>query len=180
MQTWIALLRGINIGGKKLLPMKELVAILENVGCSHVKTYIQSGNVVFRSGERNASRLARKIGGAIDSRQGFQPHVLLMTQKDVEDAIEANPFPEAEDDPKALHVFFLAARAGNADLEGLENLRAASERFKLVANAFYLHAPNGIGRSKLAARAESLIGVPVTARNWRTVQKIVEMAREIG
>ncbi len=91
----------------------------------------------------------------------------------------ANPFPQAVDDPKSLHFFFLADTASNPDLDSLEKLRARSERFELIQKVFYLHAPNGIGRSKLAASAERLIGVPATARNWRSIRKIVEMAREI-
>ncbi len=179
MQTWIALLRGINVGGKNLLPMKNLVALLEELGCSQVKTYIQSGNAVFRSEEQDASLLSNTISGKIKSHHGFQPQVILLTLKEVEKAIAANPFPEAEDEPKTLHLFFLAAPPDDPDLEGLEELRAESERFELTKNVFYLHAPKGIGRSKLAANAERLIGVPVTARNWRSIQKIVEMAREI-
>jgi uncharacterized protein (DUF1697 family) len=178
VQTWIALLRGINVGGKNLLPMKLLVAILEELGGSHVKTYIQSGNAVFRSTERNASAFAETISREIESRQGFGPQVMLMTLKDIENAIVANPFPEAEGEPKSLHLFFLADTADSPNLDGLEKLRADSERFKLVRKVFYLHAPNGVGRSKLAANAERLIGVPVTARNWRSIQKIVELARE--
>lgn len=177
MRTWIALLRGINVGGKHLLPMKQLVAILDDLGCSHAKTYIQSGNVVFRSHERDASALAEAISREIECKRGFRPQVLLMTRKEIESAIAANPFPEAVDAPTSLHLFFLADKAGGPDMDGLEKLRAESERFALTRKVFYLHAPNGIGRSKLAAGAERLIGVPVTARNWRSIQKIVDMAR---
>ncbi|MBW3539968.1 MAG: DUF1697 domain-containing protein [Planctomycetes bacterium] len=179
MLTWIALLRGINVGGKNLLPMKELVAIFEEAGCNHVETYIQSGNVVFRSKERDAATLARTISREVKSRHGFQPQVMLLTLNDIEKAVAGNPFPEAADEPKSLHLFFLANKADDPDLDGLEKLRAESERFELTKNVFYLHAPNGIGRSRLAANAERLIGVPVTARNWRSIQKIVDMAREI-
>jgi uncharacterized protein (DUF1697 family) len=179
MQTWIALLRGINVGGKNLLPMKQLVSLLEALGCSDVKTYIQSGNAVFRSDEHDATLLSNTISREIKSKHGFQPQIILLTLTEVEKAIAANPFPEVEHEPKTLHLFFLAAPPDDPDLNGLEEARAESERFELLKKVFYLHAPNGIGRSKLAAKAEKLIGVPVTARNWRSIQKIVEMAREI-
>lgn len=179
MQRWVALLRGVNVGGKNLLPMKELVAILEELGGSRVKTYIQSGNAVFRSTRRDASALARAIGREIDLRQGFQPHVMLLTLEEFEQAVAATPFAEAVGEPKTLHLFFMAQKARDPDLHGLEKLRVDSERFNLTENVFYLHAPDGIGRSKLAANAERLLGVPVTARNWRSVNKIVELAREI-
>jgi uncharacterized protein (DUF1697 family) len=177
MKTYIALFRGINVGGNNILPMKELKALLENLDLQSVRTYIQSGNVVFQSEEENAARLSRKISAEIKKSHGFEPQVLLLRIEEMEKAIEANPFPEAESEPKTLHVNFLAAVPENPDLKALEGLRKENERFELKGNIFYLHAPDGIGRSKLAANAEKLLGVPMTARNWRTVSKIMEMAK---
>jgi uncharacterized protein (DUF1697 family) len=178
MKTYIALLRGINVGGKNALPMKELVALLENLDLQNVTTYIQSGNVVFRSNEKNPSGLSSKISTEIKRSHGFEPHVLLLGIEEMEKVIESNPFPEAESEPKTLHVYFLAALPGNPDLKALDSLKKESERFELKGNVFYLHAPDGIGRSKLAANAEKLLGVATTARNWRTVCKIMAMANE--
>jgi uncharacterized protein (DUF1697 family) len=180
MNTYIGLLRGINVGGKSALPMKELAALLADLGCCNVRTYIQSGNVVFQSAEADRSRLAREIGAEIGRRHGFAPEVLLLTIDDLERAISANPFPEAEPAPTTLHLGFLASTPINPDLKGLDNLKNESERFQLIDDAFYLHAPEGVGRSKLAARAERLLGVSMTDRNWRTVSKIREIARELG
>lgn len=180
MNTYVALFRGINVGGKAMLPMKELVAILEERGCQNIKTYIQSGNAVFESKEQDASRLAAKISGDIKERRGFAPHVLLLELRDLEKAIKGNPFPEAETDPQALHLGFLAAVPTSPDLKKLASLKSATERFHLGNNVFYLHAPDGIGGSKLAANAERLLGVPMTDRNWRTVHKILEMAKAKG
>jgi uncharacterized protein (DUF1697 family) len=179
VQTYIALLRGINVGGKSSLPMKELAALLAALGQEDVRTYIQSGNVVFRSGEGDPARLARDIRAEIGKRRGFVPEVLVLTSDDLEDAIARNPFPEAESHPTTLHVGFLAAAPTSPDVEGLEKLRAESERFHLDGRIFYLHAPQGVGRSKLAARAERLLSVPMTVRNWRTVCKIREIADEL-
>jgi uncharacterized protein (DUF1697 family) len=177
MKTYIALFRGINVGGKNILPMNELVTVLENMGARNVKTYIQSGNAVFHSEETNASVLANKISAAIKKSYGFEPQVLLLELAEMERAVESNPFPQAQSEPKALHLYFLTAMPENPDFDTLESIKSNGERFALRDGVFYLHAPDGIGRSKLAARAEKLLGVSVTARNWRTVCKIMEMAK---
>lgn len=177
MKTYIALFRAINVGGKNRLPMKELVAVLEGLGARKVKTYIQTGNVVFESVEREALQLSGKMGREIKKRRGFEPHILLLELEDIERAIRKNPFPEAASDPKALHAGFLASKPEKPDLKALDSLKSGSERFRVIDRVFYLHAPDGIGRSKLAARAEKLLGVPMTDRNWRTVCTIREMAQ---
>lgn len=177
MNTCIALFRGINVVGNNVLPMKELVPILEALGCRNVLTYIQSGNAVFESGKIDTSRLSKRISEEIKKRRGFEPHVLMLGVEDIEKAIAKNPFPEAELEPKTLHFGFLASAPRNPDLGALERLRKDTERFRLIGKVFYLHAPEGIGRSKLAAGAERLLGVAMTDRNWRTVCKIRDMAR---
>jgi len=176
--SYVALLRGINVGGSGVLPMKDLRATFERIGCTDVQTYIQSGNVVCRSSTPRADQLASQLADAITRRHGFTPGVMVLTLKELERAIGNNPFPEAERDPKCLHLFFLAGPAKKADLQGLGAIAAKGERFVLKTKVFYLHAPAGFGRSKLAARAERLLGVPATARNWRTVTALLAMARQ--
>ena len=178
-QTYIALLRGINVGGRHVLPMKELAALLEDLGARKVKTYIQSGNAILQSEEQNMALLSGKIAAEIRKRYGFEPDVLLLESEDLEDAISANPFPGAESEPKTLHLGFLASTPSSPDFEALEGLKKESERFRLRDRVFYLHAPEGVGRSKLAAGAERLLGVSMTVRNWRTVCKIQELAQEL-
>jgi uncharacterized protein (DUF1697 family) len=180
MKTYVALFRGINVGGKNLLPMNELVAVLENMGLRNVETYIQSGNVVFQSEGTNASLLADTISAAINKRRGFEPQVLLLEPEQIEKAVAENPFPEAESEPKTLHLYFLSSVPRSRDLVALQSIKGKSERFVLKDGVFYLHAPYGIGRSKLTANAEKLLGVSMTGRNWRTVCKIVEMAQQCG
>jgi uncharacterized protein (DUF1697 family) len=180
MQTYIALLRGINVGGHHKLPMKELRTLLENLGLQNVRTYIASGNVVFQSEETDRSRLAREISAEIKKGHGFEPDVQLLTEEEMEKAIQANPFPEGEAEPKSLHLFFLAAVPENPDLKAIDALRIENERFALIDKVFYLHAPDGIGRSKLAEKFGRYIDVSMTARNWRTVGKIMEMVGEVG
>jgi len=178
MNTCIALFRGINVGGKNLLPMKELVAVLEDLGARKIKTYIQSGNAIFQCEEKNFSRLSGLIAAEIEKRYGFEPVVLILTLDALERAIAENPFPEAEAEPGSLHLGFLVSLPKNPDLKQVDNLREESEHFHLSKDVYYLHAPAGVGRSKLAASAEKLLGVAATARNWNTVCKLREMATE--
>jgi uncharacterized protein (DUF1697 family) len=177
LTTWIALFRGINVGGNRILPMNELKALLEDIGCKHVETYIQSGNVVLEHSRADANLLARLISKAVQDSHGFEPKVLLITIEELEKIVRSNPFPDAEDDPKSLHVNFLATEPASAAVDAMNDIKAASESFSLIGNAFFLHAPDGIGRSRLAAKAEKLLGVSATGRNWRTVMKVLAMAR---
>lgn len=156
--------------------MKELVALLEELGCTGVRTYIQSGNAVFRH-RAAAPGLAKQIRAAVGAAKGFEPEVLLLTQDRVARAAAANPFPEGEQDPAKLHLGFLAAEPKQPDLATLDGLRARGERFELQEDVFYLYSPDGIGRSRLAARVERTLGVKTTARNWRTIQRVLELAR---
>jgi uncharacterized protein (DUF1697 family) len=100
----------------------------------------------------------------------------MLSAKKLKKAADANPFPKAEAESKSVHLYFLAKTPKDPDLEALNRLKSGKESFKLMGDVFYLHAPDGIGRSKLAARAEKLIGVEATARNWNSVTKLLEMA----
>jgi uncharacterized protein (DUF1697 family) len=178
MTKYVALLRGINVGGKNSLPMQGLRDILATLGCADVQTYIQSGNAVFRCAD-DRILLGDTLAAAVAKQFGFTPTVLLLSVADYRSILEANPFPAAIDDPKSLHVSFLAATPPEPDLQMLETLKSPTERFELLDKAFYLHAPDGIGRSKLAARVEKCLGVQATGRNWRTASKLAELAASI-
>lgn len=175
MNTHIALFRGINVGGKNILPMKEIVGILEGMGCEKVKTYIQSGNVVFKSKKRQTNTMGDEISAQILKHHGFEPKVLLLEISELHDAIENNPFNT--EDGKALHFAFLESHPKHPDLERLKAVKSNSEEFKLHKKVFYLYAPEGIGRSKLAAKVEQSLGVSVTGRNWNTVSKLISMVK---
>lgn len=176
MHTYIALFRAINVGGKNTLPMKSLTALLEGIGATDVSTYIQSGNAVFRHADGEAAPITAWLMAAIGGQHGFEPQVLLLRREDILQACERNPFPDAEADPTSLHLGFLAATPTAPDLQKLTSLKKDNERFLLDGRVFYLHAPDGVGRSKLAAASERLLGVPMTDRNWRTVCKLRELA----
>jgi uncharacterized protein (DUF1697 family) len=173
MNTYIALFRGINVGGKSILPMKDLVGILEGMGFEGVQTYIQSGNAVFRSAPIETDKTAREICSRILETHGFAPAVLLLEVPELQAAAANNPFEAA--DGKALHLFFLQSLPVKPDLAGLAAVKAETEQFELRGRVFYLYAPDGVGRSRLAAVVEQGLGVPTTARNWNTVRKLLSM-----
>jgi uncharacterized protein (DUF1697 family) len=177
MNTYIALFRGINVGGKNSLPMEELIAIFKDLSAKNIKAYIQSGNIVFETMEKNILSLPKKISAEIKKRRNFEPYVLLLKLAEIEKVIADNPFPDVQNDPSSLHVGFLAFTPENPDLVKMQSLKKKSERFHLSDKIFYLYAPEGVGRSKLAASAERLLGVPMTDRNWKTVCKIRNMAK---
>ena len=178
MNVYIAFFRAINVGGKNSLPMKSLVAILEGMGAAKIKTYIQSGNVVFQSAEKSPAHLSSQLVAKIKKHHGFEPLTLVLGLKALQKACADNPYPEAEADPKSLHLGFLAAKPVRPDIDKLSSLKKESERFHLSDGVFYLHAPEGVGKSKLAASAEKLLGVAMTDRNWRTVCKVMELAED--
>lgn len=175
MNSWIVLLRGINVGGNNIVPMKQLAELLIGLDCQNVQTYIQSGNVLLQHAESNKQMLSDKIAEKIQLTFGFRPQILLLTLTQFKLAAANNPFPSAQTEPKTLHLFFLAEPATHANLEVLATLKKDNESFRLTDQVFYLHAPDGIGRSKLAEKVEKNLGVPTTARNWNTVSKLLNL-----
>jgi len=173
MNNYVALFRGINVGGNNILPMKDLKQIMADLGYQDINTYIQSGNVTFRSIAPMTTEAEIKLSKAIENKKGFTPKVIFKAAAAFANAINQNPFPT--EDGKALHFFFLSSTPSEENLEKLTAMRSEGEAFKLIADVFYLYAPKGIGRSKLAAGAEKALGVPVTARNWNTVEKLETM-----
>lgn len=176
MDNYVALFRGINVGGRNKLPMDELVQVLKRLGLRKIKTYIQSGNVVFESDNVKESVLSEKLSKAIEASHGFAPQVIILSIEEFNNAIAANPFQEAESNPKSLHLFFLKSEPQDPDWETLEKKKRDSEGYSLINKVFYLHAPDGIGRSKLAQGVEKALGVAATARNWRSVCQIMALA----
>lgn len=176
MQSWVALFRGINVGGHRKLPMKELAAELEALGLREVRTYIQSGNVVFRCEEHDGRALADRIAASVEANHGFAPRVMVLTVDEVRAAAQANPFKAGEDTPKLLHLYFLDEAPPSPDIDTMQRIKQETDAFRLEGKILYLHTPDGYGTSQLAERLERLLGVAATARNWRTVTKILELA----
>ncbi|MFT7677344.1 MAG: hypothetical protein ACI8QC_001322 [Planctomycetota bacterium] len=175
MTRFLGLLRGINVGGNNRMPMKALIALLEELGASEVRTYIQSGNVSFRWPSKAKAACAKTIRAAIHESFGFEVSLVLLEPKELDAAMLANPFPRATVEPKTLHLSLLEKKPTKPDLAGLDALKGPTESWALNDKVFYLHAPDGIGRSKLAARAEKLLGVTSTGRNWRTLNALREL-----
>jgi len=173
VNSYIALFRGINVGGKNSLPMKELVAILEGMDYENIQTYIQSGNVLFQSKKKVEEISAGEISRGVLEKKGFEPKVLILSVEQLQEAIKNNPF--ATSNGKVLHFFFLESQPLQPNMEQLMSKKVESEEFELNQKVFYLYAPDGLGRSKLARAVEKAMRVPVTARNWNTVSKLASM-----
>jgi uncharacterized protein (DUF1697 family) len=179
MTVWIALLKGVNVGGHHILPMKDFAKNLQQAGFDDVRTYIQSGNVVFKSAIADRQQLSGCIGDTIHKSSGFRVNVFVLNATELETVAAKNPYPAAEAEPKSLHAFFLASAPKKSALKVLDGLKTRSESFAVIGKVLYLHAPDGIARSKLAAGTGKALGVDATARNWRTVCKLLEIASSL-
>jgi uncharacterized protein (DUF1697 family) len=170
MSIHVALLRAVNVGGTGALPMAELKALCEAAGFTDVKTYIQSGNVVFRSGEAKET-VQRRLDEALARKMGKSPGVLLRSLKELDAILEAAPFPHAK--PNFLLVYFLPEPAAADALDKL--VAPGGEEVRVSRQEIYVHYPDGSGRSKLKLPALK----PGTSRNLNTVRKLAELAREM-
>lgn len=178
MQRWLALFRGINVGGKNSLPMARLKGYLESIQLTNIKTYIQSGNVVFDSASKSAKSVHSAILSRIEEEHSFCPQLLLLKKDELQIAIDRNPFPEAASEPQSLHFCFLEELPKQLNFKAIDQSRSPTERYELVDRVFYLHAPDGVGRSKLAATVERHLAVMTTARNYRTVEKLMGLSQD--
>ncbi len=178
MTTWVIFLRGINVGGKNKLPMAELRACLAAQGFEKVTTYIQSGNVVLRSSEEvSRSDIETQIKTAIYEDFGFDISVMAVTPQNLVSAMSANPWGQDFDAPNFMFLFFLQTIPEAPDMDVLRALATENEKIELIGNACYAYAGDGAGRSKMFAKIERCLGVPATARNWRTLQTMDAILR---
>jgi uncharacterized protein (DUF1697 family) len=175
--THIALLRGINVGGKNALPMKELSAILEGAGCTEVRTYIQSGNAVFGASAALAAKLPALVARAILARAGHRVPVVMRSAEEWRALVKVNPFLPAKLDPTQLHVGFLADAPSAGRVAALDAQRSPPDEFRVRGREIYFRFPAGLGKSKLTnAYFDAKLATTLTVRNWRTVLKLLEMA----
>jgi len=172
------MLRGINVGGHEKVPMKQLRAMFEALGFDQVRTFIQSGNVVFNAAKISPLNLSKRIEARILEEFGFAVSVLTKTSEEMGKAIQANPFlREKGIDTTKLHVSFLAEAPAVAGLKKLESLDAGCDQFRASGHEIYLYCPGGYGQTKLANNAlEKMLSVSATTRNWNTVNKLYEMS----
>ncbi|WP_149180739.1 DUF1697 domain-containing protein [Streptomyces sp. TRM49041] len=177
---YAALMRGINVGGAKKVPMAELRAVLTGLGHRDVQTYLQSGNAFFTTASgADESALATALEKAVEQHFGFHVDCLVRSGQYLRAVVEACPYPAAELQPKQLHVTYLSAPVTADRFAGVDQGAYLPEEFRLGDRVLYLYLPDGIGRSKLAealARPALFKGV-TTTRNWNTVLKLAEMAQ---
>jgi uncharacterized protein (DUF1697 family) len=172
----IALLRGVNVGGKNRLAMADLGAAFERAGCSGVRTYIQSGNVVFEAAKAAARKAAGAVGAILREEYGIDSPVIVRTAKEFAGVISSVPFRGAQADAGSLHVAFLAAKPGAARGAALVPDRSPGDVYRLVGREVYLHLPNGVAKTKITnAYLDRTLGTVSTMRNWRTVLRLGEM-----
>ncbi len=172
MPRSIALLRGINVGGNRKLPMADLAKIFTDAGAADVKTYIQSGNVVFTAG----TPVAAKVRQGIQKKFGFDVELVVRNTAELAAVAKANPFLKSGTDHKFLYVAFLSAKPAAGKAAGLDPNRSPGDYFELKGSEIYLHFPRGSGRSKLTNQYfDSKLGVTSTWRNWNTVLALMEM-----
>lgn len=173
---YVALLRGINVGGRNKLPMKELTALFHDAGCSAVRTYIQSGNIVFDVGRRTAAEVAATVREGIATRYGYDIPIVLRSALELRAVLANNPFLHDDPDPKHLGVGFLADEPTAEAIASLDPTRSDVDSFEVVGAEVYLHVPGGMGRTKLTTDwFDRRLGTVMTARNWRTVTALMEM-----
>ena len=180
IETYIALLRGINVSGHKIIKMDELRKSFGALGLGDVQTYVQSGNVVFKAPKQSSERLSKKIREKIARDFGFSVSVIIRSSEEVRRAIENNPFlKQRAIDSSKLHVTFLSKAPEKAGLRVLEKLTAKPDQFRYSGTEVYLYCPDGYGRTKLSNNAlERVLAVTATTRNWNTVNKLYEMSRK--
>jgi len=172
----VALLRAINVGGTKKLLMADLRAMFEAAGCTDVRTYIQSGNVVFRAEAPLAERVPALIEAEIAATKGFEVPVVTRSAAELDAVVTGSPFLAAGADPTQLHVGFLAQAPTAARIAELDPDRSPGDAFEVRGREVYLHFPNGTARSKLTVDYfDRVLGTTITIRNWRTVGKLREM-----
>lgn len=173
---FIALLRGVNVGGRGRMAMSDLREAMLDLGHGDVETYLQSGNAVFTSSGTDTASLAAGIERTLEDRLGVDIRVLVRSPDEVAGLVASNPFaPAAATEPAKLHLAFLSDGPDPERLAGLDSKTFAPDRFHPGERALYLWYPNGAGRSKLTGSLlERRLGVTATARNWNTVLALVE------
>ena len=176
----VALLRGINVGGKNIVPMKQLAALFVDAGCRNVQTHIQSGNVIFEASPKILAKLATQVTSGIEKQFGCRIPVVLRTVAELDAVVKNNPYlqkPASSDTAEdMLHVYFLAKAPSAEQVAQLDSARSLPDGFIVQGREIFLQLPNGMARTKLTnAYFDSRLSTVSTARNWRTVKKLREL-----
>ena len=192
MATHVALLRGINVGGRNKVPMADLREVVTSLGHTGVTTYIQSGNVLFSTAETDTAELAAALEAAIEERFGIWASVVVLSREELAEVLASNPYPD-EPNPRLVHVVFLNAEPPNDLLDRITAAESAAaakggrDTARAGGPVLFLHTPDGFGTSELAQTLFRIIGVPgkqkkqvlaATARNWATATKLLSLCEE--
>lgn len=181
METYIALLRGINVSGQKPVPMQALKALVEALGYTQVRTYIQSGNVVFRTAEAEPASVAGQMEEKIMAQFAFHVPVLVRRAGELQEALNRNPFLQQEVEKDKLHVTFLSDQPEPARFSTLAAGNYGTDQYHLGEREVFLYCPQGYGRTKLTnTYLENKLGRQATTRNLKTVQQLISLAAEIS
>jgi len=178
MKTYVALLRGINVSGKNLIKMTELVVHLSSLNYKEIKTYIQSGNIIFKSDAKEIITIKSEIHQLIFDKFGLKVPVLVKTAEEISTVFQNNPFINSNNlDTNKMHVTFLSETPVKENIVKLVESKIESDEFILTEDIIFLYCGNGYGNTKLSNTFfESKLKVSATSRNWKTVGKLVEMA----
>ncbi|QDU69279.1 DUF1697 domain-containing protein [Engelhardtia mirabilis] len=172
---YVALLRGVNVGGKRRVPMAELAAILEGLGCTNVATHLQSGNAVFTATATLAKRLPQLAAAALEERFGFAVPVVVRSARQLQVLFLGNPYALEGAPEDSLFVGFLSREPSARQVKALDPERSPGDRFAVVGADAFLHLPNGVARTKLDNDwFDRHLDAVITVRNWRTVAALVE------
>ena len=175
----VALLRGINVGGKNRLSMKDLAAMFGDAGCTGVRTYIQSGNVLYRAEPKLDKDVPSLVSASILSHFGYRIPVVTRTARELQEIVQANPFLKHSDEPDKLHVAFLPEIPDPAKVEALDVNRSTPDEFAVLGREIYLYCPNGLARTRLTnSYFDSTLSTTSTMRNWKTTLKLLDMVTE--
>jgi uncharacterized protein (DUF1697 family) len=181
MTVVVSMLRGVNLVRHNRIKMDALRSLYETLGLHEPQSYIQSGNVVFKTEKRNIVLVTKQIQGAIESEFGFRPAVIARTTAEMREVVARNPFGGRSNiEPSKLLVTFLMSDPGEAAREKVRAIKTNPEELRIEGREMYVYFPNGMGRSKLPfAAIDKALKIPVTARNWNSVLKLLEMAERM-
>ena len=178
--VFVALFSGINVGGNRIVKMAELRAFFEELGFTDVASYVQSGNVVFRAKKGDAVTQTKKLEGAFEKEWGFHSRIMVRDLGWFERLVGENPYPEVAGDPTKLHAYTLEREPTADEIARLAEKCTGPESFEVKGDVLYLKAPDGLGKSAFANILPRVLKVPGTARNWRSVLALLEMAGKGG
>jgi len=181
MPVLISMLRGINVGGHNKIKMDALRSLYASLKFEEPQTYVQSGNVIFRTKERDLALVQKRIQLGIERQFGCCPEVMLRTVADLRAVVAENPFARRRDvEPSKLLVLFLAGEAASDARENLRKIETGLEELRLSSRELYIYFPNGVGKSKLPwTRIDKVLNTPATGRNWNSVERVLEIAERM-